>query len=190
MSFLSRMASLFPPPRFVDDPECRSAQEWAENYVAEPIPSAALVYDFALRLYEEAVADYDAIDAKAGQILQSAGLIAAALVALVGALKTPLNLAGFVALAFLGAGIATALWARQPLPRGCPPSVQAVLTHGSKLEPAEMQTWLSASLHAATAAVRSGVRRKSRWVRRATVLLAIGLAALLVAVATLAPIVT
>ena len=135
------------PPRASDDPRCSSELQWYEKYKPTETGQGAFVLDYARHKYDELAESYDKLDDKAATLMQTAGVIASALMGAVGVLKfSALSAApSFVLLLLV---MALSLIARHPIRRAAPTTARYILDGIAETPAAE--EWVAASLHRTT----------------------------------------
>lgn len=172
---------LFPtlsPPTPENDPVLREQAEWARSYQLKAGVPGEFVYQYARRMYDEAVEYFRVLDVKAGELLKTSGTLATILVAILGVFG---DIASWVALpsllCFLVSMVISAV-SRSPVDRGAAPSIRSVL---DKLpyEDGEHEARIAVSFHQAVEELLSPARWKAKTINLASWWLCAGVAWLL-----------
>lgn len=183
---------LFRPPDASHATEVQPHQAWYDALEIRDLPAASLYLHFAERQYDHFHADFDAMDAKAREILTASGITSTLLAAAVSAQAITIYfLPALAAVSFIVAVI-LAFWARAPVPVASHPAARELISYDYArgdsdgiplpLKPGEASILIAAALHLTAERIRVAIDWKARRVMWATAWFVVGLVWLAIAI--------
>lgn len=183
-----RIFDWFAPPYWAEGPIYREKAAWVDEFSSTDARHGRLALEQARINHAHVAESYERLDAKAAELLRTAGLIATILVAGVAHLGLGASLWVKLALCCLLGAMAVSAFSRRALlsPGGVPirvlmqPLAECGETlHGEHDAIPNPEAWLAAAIEGATIAFRDLQEWKARCIHAATVLILAAMALLL-----------